>query len=117
MKELIYTPGEWHLPHFVTNKDRADGCHCAYVLTETCCGAICTIDIDNGKNISEGGNDGPPLEEALGNARLICEAPNMYKLLQKAREEILHLKEEYKDAGHAVKTLAEIDELMDRLHE
>jgi hypothetical protein len=37
---------------------------------------------ENGKKISEGGNDCPPLEEAKANACLICAAPDLYEALK-----------------------------------
>lgn len=117
MKELVYTQGEWWIPHFVKNHNDPAGCKCTFVLHEGYCGSIATIGVDNGiKSIADGGNDCPPIEEAIGNAKLICASPKMYKLLIKAQEEILHLKQKYGDAGHGIKTLHEIDELLNELH-
>lgn len=70
--ETKHTPGEWYLPHFA---DKSTSCNCPFVLSEKYAGSICVIDIDNGKPISDGGNDSPPLEEAIANAKLITAAP------------------------------------------
>jgi hypothetical protein len=48
---------------------------------EQYCGCICTVDIGNELPIGEGGNDSPPLEEAIANAHLIASAPDMLAIL------------------------------------
>ena len=51
-------------------------------------GGIADIHVFNGiDNITEGGNDCPPMEEAKANARLITKSPDMYHLLKKIGDE------------------------------
>ncbi|MCH7909569.1 MAG: hypothetical protein IIB38_08130 [Candidatus Hydrogenedentes bacterium] len=76
---MKHTQGEWSLPHFA---DPTCKCDCRWILSEGCCGSIATINVDNGKRIIDGGNDSPPLEEAIANARLIHAAPDMLAALR-----------------------------------
>lgn len=69
-----HTPGPWYEPHMCEPDIR---CNCTYVLSEKYAGSICDISVDNGKAISQGGNDSPPLEEAIANAKLIAAAPEL----------------------------------------
>jgi len=114
MKKLNYTKGEWHLPHFVTNKDNPESCQCVFVLNEGICGSIADIQIDNGKQISEGGNDCPPLEEAIANAKLICSAPKMYELLIKMTHQFKMIKHECK-ANSYNSTIEQAESLLKKL--
>jgi len=77
MKEVKFTKGEWHLPHFATAKDKND-CTCGFVLNEKYCGSIATIHY---AKPDEFGDD-PEIEEAKANARLICAAPDLFAALQ-----------------------------------
>lgn len=74
-----HTPGPWLVPHMARDDHP---CNCKSILAEGYMGAIATIQVDNGKSISEGGNDSPPLEEAKANAHLIAAAPDLLKTLQ-----------------------------------
>ncbi|MPR62730.1 hypothetical protein D7027_13045 [Ochrobactrum intermedium] len=47
-------------------------------------GCIATVEVDNGRAVSDGGNDAPPLEEAVANMHLIAAAPDMYEALEAA---------------------------------
>ena len=76
---MKHTQGEWSLPHFA---DPTCKCDCRWILSEGCCGSIATINVDNGKRIIDGGNDSPPLEEAIANARLIHAAPELLTLVE-----------------------------------
>ena len=69
-----HTPGPWTLPHFA---DDSVDCNCLYILADGYAGAICVVNVDNGLPISEGGNDCPPLEEAIANAYLLHAAPDL----------------------------------------
>jgi hypothetical protein len=115
MKKLNYSKGDWHLPHFVTNKDNPKGCQCLYILNDGYCGSIADVSVDNGKNISEGGNDSPPLEEAIANAKIICEAPNMYELIMSMLQDFKQVKHEYKVTGYN-RTIDRAETLIKRLH-
>lgn len=77
----------WH-SHLGSNSK----CQCQYVVGETCLGAIATININDGKKISDGGNDSPPLEEAQANARRIANLPNIEQRLL-ASQKIIDLVE------------------------
>lgn len=80
-KRLPYTPEPWSLPHYFQDDTP---CNCKYIFSEwqAYMGSICEIDVDNGKPIGEGGNDGPPYEEALANAKLIVQSPAMARVLR-----------------------------------
>lgn len=73
-----WTPGPWW-PGHLGNPDL--GCECAYILSESYCGAVAEVHVDNGLNIAEGGNDAPPYNEAVANMRLIAAAPALYDAL------------------------------------
>lgn len=75
MGETKFTPGPWYVPHFA---DDTVACDCKSIVSECYAGAICTIAIDNGLRIEDGGNDAPPIEEAKANARLIAAAPDLF---------------------------------------
>ena len=77
---MSHTPAPWSIPHFATAKDEQD-CDCTYVLADGYFGAVCSVHINNGKRVSEGGNDCPPLDEAKANARLIAAAPDLLAAL------------------------------------
>ncbi|KQQ46475.1 hypothetical protein ASF69_04395 [Rhizobium sp. Leaf311] len=62
------TPGPWHAGHL----GGGGKCQCQSILSEGISGAICTIHVDNGKLIGEGGNDAPPLSEAIANMHYIA---------------------------------------------
>ncbi len=97
------TQGEWSVPHFATAKDEND-CDCTYVLSETMCGAVCSVHIDNGKKVSEGGNDCPPLEEAKANGELIAFAVNnLGKLLDVAEAAKQYVDSEEAEARAKIK--------------
>lgn len=77
MTEAKHTPGPWYPGHLGSDSK----CQCANVCSESYAGGICQITVGNGKPISDGGNDGPPREEAIANMHLISAAPDMYKAL------------------------------------
>lgn len=79
--ENKHTPGPWSTPHLACEDVK---CDCAYVLSEGYAGAICTIEVGDGKRVSDGGNDCPPLEEAKANARLIAAAPDLLEACRTA---------------------------------
>lgn len=75
-----HTPGPWHPGHL---GDDSINCDCAYILSENgIMGGIGEVYIDNGiSSISEGGNDCPPLEEAVANMHLMAASPDMLNSL------------------------------------
>lgn len=76
-----FTPGPWHPGHF-----GGDGtCQCKSVVSEGYAGSVCTISVDNGLRIGEGGNDSPPRDEAIANMHLISSAPELLECLKEAR--------------------------------
>ncbi len=80
-----HTPGPWSVPHFA---DDGTTCNCAYVLADGMMGAVAAVYADNGKPISDGGNDAPPLDHAKANAFLIAAAPDLLAALINARSQL-----------------------------
>lgn len=73
---IKHTPGPWHPGHL-----GSDGkCQCRSVVDEGYAGGICTIHVGNGLLIGEGGNDAPPIDEAIGNMHIISAAAELYNL-------------------------------------
>lgn len=71
-----YSSGAWYGGHFA---DSSHPCNCQGIAAENGkMGGIATIVVGDGKSISEGGNDGPSLEEAIANNNLIVKAPDMH---------------------------------------
>jgi hypothetical protein len=79
-----HTPGPWPVPHFATGH----GCDCRYILAGEHMGGIAEVYVDNGKKVSDGGNDCPPIEEAKANARLIAAAPELLAALKRIVAEV-----------------------------
>jgi hypothetical protein len=96
MSEQKHTPGPWSVPHFALSdehwqrqgeklkeaglslSDMRNRCDCKYVLCEHYMGAICTVHVDDGKSVEDGGSDDPVMGEAIANAYLIAAAPELY---------------------------------------
>lgn len=73
------TPGPWIDPHFTRDEIR---CDCKYVFgDQDFMGAIATVHVEDGRSIEEGGQDDPPQEEAIANARLLVGAVNYIRFL------------------------------------
>lgn len=62
------TPGEWNEGHL----GQEGKCQCRSIVSEDYAGGIATVHLDNCKPISDGGNDCPPLGEAVANMALIA---------------------------------------------
>lgn len=76
-----WTAGPWYPGHMV---DPDSKCQCRSILAENAyMGSIAEITIDNGLSVGEGGNDAPPLHEAIANARLIASAPELAEALER----------------------------------
>ena len=92
-----FTKGPWHVM-CITNADT--DCDCGYILDEggTCIGQVF---VDDGKLVSDGGNDSPPLEEAMANASLIAAAPDMYEALKACIDELNSIHSQYGDTDNA----------------
>ncbi len=73
-----HTPGPWHPGHLGSDST----CQCKSVVDEGYAGGICTVHVDNGLLVGEGGNDAPPRDEAIANMRLIAAAPEMLEVLK-----------------------------------
>jgi hypothetical protein len=86
MSETRFTAGPWVPGHFA-NRDHK--CDCRYILSEQYHGSIAIISVNNGKLVSDGGNDAPPLEEARANAHLIAAAPELFEAAQAAERKIV----------------------------
>lgn len=65
------TQGEWGVGCFA---DPNSKCQCKYIFSEGYNGSIATISVDNGKMITDGGNDCPRIDEARANGRYIAAA-------------------------------------------
>lgn len=78
MAETVkHTPAPWHPGHLGSDSD----CQCANIVDEGYAGGICTVHVGNGKPVGDGGNDAPPLEEAIANMHLIAAAPDLLQAL------------------------------------
>lgn len=75
MAETKFTPGPWIAGHLGSDRK----CQCSSILAEGYMGCIATVEVDNGRAVSDGGNDAPPLEEAVANMHLIAAAPDLYE--------------------------------------
>lgn len=113
------TPGPWWPGHLT---DDGHPCNCSNVLSNYFAGAICSVNPNNGKLISDGGNDGAPLEEAkanilfIANARtdipaLCDEVERLRELLKEARSfvELTYDDEGGEEAADAKHVLDKID--------
>ncbi len=87
-REKAATPGKWYKPHL---SDDATTCNCTYIFAESYFGSIADISIDNGKQISDVGNDSPPLHEAKANGIFISHArqdiPTLLRLVRVLMED------------------------------
>ena len=73
-----FTPGPWHVGHLGSEST----CQCRGICDEGYAGGIATVHVDNGiKMIGEGGNDCPPLAEAVANMHLMAAAPELLACL------------------------------------
>lgn len=83
MSDRKYTRSLFQPPHL---SREGVSCNCANILDDNYCGGIAEIMVSNGKPVSEGGNDCPPLEEAKANGWLMASS----QLLLHSLEEITH---------------------------
>lgn len=77
-------------------------------------GSVAQITIDNGKRISDGGNDGPPLEEAKANGRLIAAAPDMLAALKDAALQLQYLADKFIKTGTGETTLTRVNAAIEK---
>lgn len=72
--------GEWEAGCFASG---SEGCQCKYVFCGGYMGSVATISMDNGRAISDGGNDSPSEDEARANLIHIAtfDPPTVLKLL------------------------------------
>jgi hypothetical protein len=100
-REGAATPGPWHPPHL---SDPNSKCQCGSICEEGYCGGIATIHVDNGKDIGEGGNDGPPLAEARANGIFIAasraDIPALLSHITDLEAELAEAREAIDDAPH-----------------
>lgn len=82
MTETKFTPGPWLSGHLGSDSK----CQCQSILAEGYMGCIATVEVDNGRPVSDGGNDAPPLEEAVANMHLIAASPMLYRYLAEVRK-------------------------------
>lgn len=96
LSEDKHTPGPWHPGHL---GDDSIDCDCTYILSEDgIMGGICEVYVDNGiLSISEGGNDCPPLEEAVANMHLIASSPDLLNSVDMVYEALGNLEGFYED--------------------
>lgn len=79
MADTKFTKGPWIAGHLGSDSK----CQCQSILAEGYMGCIATVEVDNGRPVSDGGNDAPPLEEAVANMHLIAAAPELYEALER----------------------------------
>ncbi len=56
-------------------------------------------------------------EQQEANAKLIAAAPEMFEMLKRSIDEIIHLKATYKDVGHCSKYIFETEQLLTKITE
>jgi hypothetical protein len=56
-------------------------CQCRHICNGGYAGCIATVSVNNGLLVGQGGNDGPPLEEAIANMHLIAASPKLFEAL------------------------------------
>jgi hypothetical protein len=67
------TQGKWEAGHLADDEMK---CNCRYVFSEGHLGGIAEVYVDNGRNVSDGGNDCPEFDEAKANLALIVAMKN-----------------------------------------
>ncbi len=73
-----FTAGPWWPGHL----GGSGKCQCRTIVDEGHAGGVATVHVDNGiSSIADGGNDAPPLEQAIANMHLIAAAPELYTAL------------------------------------
>ncbi len=110
MNSSKHTPAPWTLPRLVTAKDE-DSRKRTGIGSITNFGGVCDIIVDNGKRIVDGGNDGPPLEEAQANAVLIAYTPILYEVLKSLlhTSDLLHTLDHKEEINNATELLLSIE--------
>lgn len=81
-------------------------------------GAICTVHVDNGKSVYDGGTDDPPLHEAKGNQRHITtfQPKNVERLLVAIGNLIGQIEQEELVVPFTVAVVAdEVKEILEQL--
>jgi hypothetical protein len=78
------TEGEWRAPHFSCDDV---GCDCPSILCDGIAGSIAAVSFDNGKRITEGGNDSPPTDEARANGRMLAASKKLAEALNAVLQE------------------------------
>jgi hypothetical protein len=86
MSDVKHTPGPWYPGHLGSESK----CQCTSVVSEAYFGSICQVSTNNGKTVSEGGNDAPPKNEAIANMHLIAASPDMLQAL-KSCAHVMHV--------------------------
>lgn len=80
------TPRPWYAGHLA---DDNHSCNCQSILAENGkMGGVGQVFVDNGKPVSEGGNDAPSLEEAKANLALIVHCVNNFEALAAENERL-----------------------------
>lgn len=82
-----FTSGPWYPGHL---GDDSHPCNCRSVVSEGYAGGICSVNVGNGLPVGEGGNDAPPLEQAVANMHAIAAVPLMFHAIQRQIENIEH---------------------------
>lgn len=90
-----HSSGPWYPGHL---GDETIKCDCRYIVNEGFMGGIAEVFVDNGiQSISEGGNDCPPIEEAIANMHLMAASPDMLDSLDYVWGELENLEGFYED--------------------
>lgn len=104
------TQGDWILPH---RFDDSIDCDCLYVFGkyQDHEGCVCTIGMNNGKKVGEGGNGGAPYEEAYANAIIIINAKKYKARAEQAEKKLQEIQDNVEKGKKDIEEIKQLEEL------